>query len=135
MRLETLSARDRFLFHPVVGVRYETTPLQLQSFMTSVRTLLDEHANVDSVSVRVRFVKFGASSLDVDIFAYVFAPDWNNFLEIQEELLLGIMDMVQKEGAGIALPSQTLYLETDKADKLGRPVRRYSGRTKADAMP
>ncbi len=40
----------------------------------------------------------------------MFASDWNNFLEIQEELLYGIMDMVQKVGAAIALPSQTLYL-------------------------
>jgi MscS family membrane protein len=119
MRLETLSVRDRFLFHPVVGLHYETTAVQLRSFSAGVRTLLSGHDNVDLASVRVRFVRFGASSLDVEIFAYVFASDWNNFLEIQEELLYGIMDMVQKVGAAIALPSQTLYLATDKSDKLG----------------
>lgn len=113
MRVETLSARDRCLFHPVVRLRYETTPVQLRSVMAGVRNLLSEHASVDSVSVRVRFVGFGASSLDVDIFAYVFTRDWNNFLEIQEEFLLGIMEIVQKAGAGIAFPSQTLYLAHD----------------------
>ena len=54
--------------------------------------------------MRVRFVRFGASSVDVDIFAYVFAHDGNNFLEIQEELLYGIMDIVEKAGAAITLP-------------------------------
>ena len=134
MRLETLSVRDKFLFHPVVGLRYETTPVQLQSFMASVRSLLNEHANVDSITVRVRFVRFGASSLDVDIFAYVFAPDWNNFLEIQEELLFGIMDTVQKAGAEIAFPSQSLYLVADKSDKLNQAIPDHGERNKSDAL-
>jgi MscS family membrane protein len=124
MRLETLSVRDRFLFHPVVGLHYQTTAVQLRSFSAGVRTLLSEHNNVDLASVRVRFIRFGASSADVEIFAYVFASDWNNFLEIQEELLYGIMDMVQKVGAAIALPSQTLYLATDKS-KLAHVTRDY----------
>jgi MscS family membrane protein len=134
MKLETLSVRDRFLLHPVVGLRYETTASQLRSFMAGVRSLLDEHASVESVSVRVRFVRFGASSLEVDIFAYVFAPDWNSFLETQEELLLGIMDMVHKAETGIALPSQTLYLVADKSDRLTQPIRDPSEQTRPDAL-
>ena len=133
MRLETLSVRDRFLFHPVVGLHYETTAIQLRSFSASVRTLLSGHDNVDLPSVCVRFVRFGAS-LDVEIFAYVFASDWNNFLEIQEELLYGIMDMVQKVGAAIALPSQTLYLATDESDKLAQVNRDYRKRRKGGAL-
>jgi MscS family membrane protein len=134
MRLETLSLRDKFLFHPVVGLRYKTTPVQLHSFMAGVRSLLNEHANVDSITVRVRFIRFGASSLDVDIFAYVFAHDWNNFLEIQEELLFGIMDVVRKAGAEIAIPSQSLYLAADKSDKLTQAILDHGEQNKADAL-
>jgi MscS family membrane protein len=61
----------------VVGLRYDTTPAQLRPLSAGVRTLLMEHANVDSLS----------SSRDVDIFAYVFADYGNKFLELQEELL------------------------------------------------
>lgn len=86
--------------------------------MAEVRGLLSGRATIDTGSVRVRLVRFGASSLDVDIFAYVFARDWNNFLEIQEDLLLSVMDIVHKAGARIALPSQTLYLAADGADAL-----------------
>jgi MscS family membrane protein len=120
------------LFHPLVGLRYETTSAQLHSFMAGVRSLLNEHANVDSISVRVRFVRLGISSLDVDIFAYVFAHDWNNFLEIQEELLFGIMDIIQKAGAEIAFPSQSLYLATDKSDKLTQAIRDHGEQKEAD---
>jgi MscS family membrane protein len=118
MSLETLSARDKFWFHPVVGLRYETTPVQLLAVTSGIRKLLTEHSRIDSTSVRVRFFRFGASSLDVDIFAYLSASDWNHFLEIQEELLLGVMEVVQEAGAEIAFPSQTMYLVSDSLDRL-----------------
>ena len=109
--LETLSARDRFWFHPVVGVRYETTPAQLRAALDAIRRLLLEHPAVDDESVRVRFLRLGAFSLDIDVFAYVAARDWNHFLEIQEQLLFGVTDAVTTTGAEIAFPSQTMYVE------------------------
>jgi MscS family membrane protein len=118
MSLETLSARDKFWFHPLVGLRYETTPVQLRSVISGLRKLLNEHGNVDSDSVRIRFVRLGAFSLDVDIFAYVFGADWNHFLEIQEELLFGVMEVVQRAGAEFAFPSQTMYLAADSSNKV-----------------
>ena len=120
MKLETISVRDKFWFHPVIGLRYETTPVQLRTILSNFRESLRRHPNVDPSSVRVRFIRFGAFSLDVDIFAYASADDWSNFLEIQEELLFGIIDVVHMAGAGIAFPSQTTYLATDGSDKLGR---------------
>jgi MscS family membrane protein len=61
----------------------------------------------------------------------VFASDWNNFLEIQEEMLFGIKDIVQKAGAEIAFPSQSLYLAGDKSDKLTQAIRDHGERNKA----
>jgi MscS family membrane protein len=62
--------------------------------------------------VRVRFINLGAFSLDVEVFAYVFATDWNQFLEIQESLLFTISDIVQRAGTSFAFPSQTMYVES-----------------------
>ena len=59
--------------------------------------------------MRVRFVRLGAYSLDIDVFAYLRARDWNHFLEIQEPLLFGVMEIVRNAGTDIAFPSQTLY--------------------------
>jgi MscS family membrane protein len=120
--LETLSARDSFWFHPALSLRYETTPEQIREIIAGVRTLLMEQPKVDRSSVRVRLLRMGAFSLDVDIFAYVYAAgsDWNGFLEFQEELLLRIMEIVQQAGAEIAFPSQTMYLATDSSDRAER---------------
>jgi len=118
MSLETLSARDRFWFHPSLSLRYETTPAQMRAVVTGIRQLLEEQPGVDPTSVRVRLLRLGAFSLEVDIFAYVYSAigDWNNFLEFQEELLLRIIEIVQETGAELAFPSQTMYLATDSSD-------------------
>jgi MscS family membrane protein len=127
MSLETISARDKFWFHPLVGLRYETTPGQLRSIVTEIRKLLAGHSSLDPSSVRVNFLRLNAFSLDVDIFAYVFAHDWNDFLHIQEGLLFNIMDIVQQAGAEIAFPSQTMYLAAHRSDNLAQRVLELAG--------
>jgi len=110
MNLETLSVRDKFWFHPLIGICYGTSAEQIRDILNDIRTLLTEHPSLEHSSVRVRFLRFGVSSLDVDIFAYIYAGDWNRFLEIQEELLFSIMGIVHQAGAEIALPSQLVYV-------------------------
>ena len=123
MSLETLSARDKFWFHPLLGLRYETTASQMRSVTNRIRALLLEHPSIEHGSVRVRFVSFGSSSLDVDIFAYVYAQDWNAFLEVQEGLLLTIMEVAHEAGVQIAFPSRTLYVKADSANEIAQVSR------------
>jgi MscS family membrane protein len=117
--LETLSARDKFWFHPVVSLRYETTPEQVNDVVEGVRRLLAEHPSTDPESVRVRFFRLGSFSLDVEVTAYLYARDWGHFLELQERLLLGINEIVTQAGTRLALPSQTMY--TAPAPARGAP--------------
>jgi MscS family membrane protein len=123
MSLETLSARDKFWFHPRIGLRYETTAAQIKSISDGIRTLLLEHASIERDSVRVRFLGFGSSSLDVDVFAYVHAKDWSAFLEIQEGFLIAIMEIIQQAGAQIALPSQSVYLTGPSVQEIAEVTR------------
>lgn len=119
-RLEVLSCRDKFWFHPVLSLRYETTAAQMRSVSRAIRELLLQHPRVEQNSVRVRFLRFGSSSLDVDVFAYISVPDFNEFLEVQEELLLRIMDAVQAAGTRMALPSQANYVAPASAFEASR---------------
>jgi MscS family membrane protein len=123
--LETISARDKFWFHPVVGLRYETTAPQLHAVVDGIRRLLEKHPSIDAGSVRVRFIRLGPFSLDVDVSAYLYARDWDHFLELQEQLLFGVTETVERAGTAIAFPSQTMYVagasdSAATAQKVGR---------------
>jgi MscS family membrane protein len=117
MSLETLSVRDKFWFHPVVALRYETTTDQMRQVLTGIRQLLARHPAVDSESIRVRFLRLGTFSLDIEVFAYVFARDWVHFLEMQEDLLLTVTEIVAAAGTSIAFPSQTMYVAGAAAER------------------
>lgn len=107
--LENISRRDKFWFHPNLSLRWETTASQMRSVLEALKNLLTQQPHIEHNSIRVRFLRFGMSSLDVEVFAHFFARDWNHFLEIQEELLLQIMEIVQTAGTQMALQSHVVY--------------------------
>lgn len=113
MHITNFSKRDRMLLKTMIGLRYETTPDQLRHILTRLRELLVAHPRILKDPMRVRFVGFGDSALNVEIFAYVNTPDFNEFLGIQEDILLRVIDLVEASGTGFAFPSQTLYLSRD----------------------
>jgi MscS family membrane protein len=118
VNIETLSERDKFWFRHVIGLRYETTPAQIRTIAKEMRDLLSRQPEADLDSVRVRFLRLGAFSLDIELFVYIFASDWNRFLEIQEALLLQVMEIVERSGTSVAYPSQTLHLTDDRVARL-----------------
>ena len=113
MSLENFTMRDKIWFHHTLQLRYETASDQLRYILAEIRKLLYEHPKVESSSARVRFIGFGKSSLDLELFAYVLETDYASFLPIQEDLLLHIMEIVETSGSGFAFPSQTTYVAQD----------------------
>ncbi len=100
---------ERVDLHPLVQLRSDTTGAQIRRVVDGIREVLADHPAVERDTVRVRFLGFGATSMDIEVYAYVLARDWNDFLEIQERLLLRTMDIVARAGARIAIPSQITY--------------------------
>lgn len=113
LSLENFTVRDKFWVHTMLSLRYSTTTPQMHAVLEGVRTLLRENTSVDANSIRVRFLRFGSYSLDVEVYAYAKAHDWNQFLELQEDILLDIMKCIESAGAQIALPSQSVFLATN----------------------
>jgi MscS family membrane protein len=104
MTLEVFTSRDKYWFHPILALHCGTTSPQMYIVLDGIRSLLDESRHLQRDSVRVRFLRFGSFSLDVEVFAYVLARDWNQFLEVQEGLLLSIMECIESSGVQFAFP-------------------------------
>jgi MscS family membrane protein len=113
MNVENLTRRDKILFNPALGIRCESSADQLRYLLAEVRRMLYEHPKVESDTARIRFASFDASALSLEIFSYILTRDWAEFTAIREDLLLRIMDIVEKSGSGFAFPSQTVYFSRD----------------------
>jgi len=114
VNIETMSQRDRFWFNHVVGLTRATTTRQVREIRGAFERLLLEHPAIDVSTVRVRFLRLGSYSLDVELFAYIYADDYDTFLTVQGDLLMKVMEIVENAGAEIAVPSQTLHLSNTR---------------------
>ncbi len=112
--LENYTRRDKILFKHLIGLRSETSPDQVRYLLAEIRKLLYQHTCVESPTARVRLVRLGTESIDLEIYAYILSTEYVEFLGIQEDLLLRILGLVESAGSTLAFPSQTLYLSRDK---------------------
>jgi MscS family membrane protein len=113
MHIINFTRRDKRLMKTTLQLRYETTVEQLRYILIKIRELLLGHPMVAPDPARVRFLGYAAYSKDIEIFCYLQCREQNEFLAIQEDVLLRIEDIIKEAGSGFAYPSQTTYLTRD----------------------
>jgi MscS family membrane protein len=113
MQLENFGQRDKMLYRFMLCLRYETTPDQIRFVLAKVREMLLGHPRVENKRLRVRFRAFGVYSLNIEVYAFVSTRDRSEYMGIQEDMNLRIIDIVAEAGTGFAFPSQTTYLRRD----------------------
>jgi MscS family membrane protein len=114
MQLENFTERERIWYNPTIRLRYDTTPDQVRYVLVEIRKMLYSHPMVNPDPARVRFVGYGNSSLDLEVFAYVETTVWGDYLEVAEDLNLRILDIIVEAGTALAYPAQMVSLERGK---------------------
>ncbi len=109
LQLENLAERDRVLLRETLRLRYETTRNQLQSVMSELESMLRAHEQIAEERLRVRFMGFGEYFLEIELYAYAMTEEWAEFLEIREDILLKVMDIIERSGTRLALPTEVHY--------------------------
>ncbi|MDS4035421.1 mechanosensitive ion channel family protein [Citrobacter amalonaticus] len=94
----------------VVGLRYEDAS-KVGTIVNAIRQMLQTHADIDQQqTLLVYFNGFGDSSLNIMVYCFTRTTVWEEWLAVQQQVYLNIIDIVQSHGADFAFPSQTLYL-------------------------
>ena len=112
-KIENYAPRDRIRMLATLGVQYDTTKEQLQYIVDEMKRCLVAHPMVWQEAFSVRFIGYGASSLDIEMFCYISTTDFNEFTGVQEELLTTFGEIIDRAGAQFAYPSQTVYVGKD----------------------
>lgn len=111
--IENLRFRDKFLCQQILRLRYDLSPDHVRYVLEMIRDLLRENPKVEDATARVRFLRFAEYALEIEIYAYILEPEYNEYLATQEALLLQVMDTIEKAGAVLALPTQTTLVTQD----------------------
>jgi len=93
-----------------IGLRYSDLQ-SMNKIVAEVKAMLAEHAAIDSdQTLIVNFNAFNASSADFFIYTFTKTTDWALFHEVKQEVLLKVADIVERNGAEMAFPTQTIEI-------------------------
>lgn len=127
--LENYRWRDKILCRQVVRLRYDLSADHLRFVLEQLREVLAAHRKVERETARVRLLRLGEYAIEVEIYAYILAAIYGEYLGVQEELILQVMDTLERCGATVALSSQTLvpsnhWSDPQKASAAERAIER-----------
>ncbi|TCK28297.1 MscS family membrane protein [Ancylobacter aquaticus] len=107
MHLDNFTGRRTRLLQTLLHIGHGTAPEQMRLLLTQIRALLSADPLVVGDSSYVHFVGYGASSKDIEVFAYLRCEDEHSFMAARENLLLSIEEIVQRVDAGFAVRGGT----------------------------
>ena len=107
-----VSQTTNWLISWIITLQYDTTVDQLKK----VRNEIEEHISKSEdynteLGLAVRVDKFSDSSIDMYIRCFTKTDSWEEWLSVKEKLAIEIKQIVEKNGASFAFPSQSIYVE------------------------
>lgn len=109
LRNYKLMEKRRVVFK--LGVIYQTPSEQLKEMPKIIENIIN---NVkDTTFDRAHFFSYGDFSLIFEVVYYVIGPDYNKYMDIQQEINFCIEEEFEKRGIEFAYPTQTIYMKKD----------------------
>ena len=105
----------------LIGLEYKTTIDQLKNIRDDINNLINKNDNFaknENAGFYVRIDSFSSSSIDMLVQAFTVTNDWAQYLQIKEDLAVQIINIVEKNRAAFAFPSQSLYVESIPNDNI-----------------
>ena len=114
--ITNFSKRGKRCIEFVIGLTYDTTKEQMESFIEKVRAYLESNEKILNDDIRVHFLKYNDSSLDVAVLCYVNGDNVpaQKYLEAYNEINLALMNIMDECKVSCAFPTRSVYLENAK---------------------
>lgn len=109
-RVESFTARDRLRVATRIGLTYSTTRTQLTNVLSGIDQMLRAHERIAADEPTIAFRQFGDSSLDIEVSAWFHVRAGREYDECRQGMLLGVMEIVEREGTSFAFPTRTLHM-------------------------
>jgi len=107
-----VSATTNWIISWVITLQYNTTVEQLKKVRDEIEKYITTHKDYKtSLGHAVRVDKFSDSSIDMYIRCFTVTDDWDDWLKVKERLAIEIKQIVEKNNASFAFPSQSIYVE------------------------
>lgn len=97
-----------------LGVTYDTDPVTIDAFCEAIREVIRQHPYTRKDYYQIWLNAFGDSSLEIMLYLFWEAPDWQTELRERHRFMLEIIMIAEEMGVEFAFPTQTLHLRKDE---------------------
>lgn len=104
-----------------LGVVYDTGTEKLAQIPELIKSIINEQ-NATRFD-RAHFASFGDYSLNIEVVYYILNADYNQYMDIQQQINLTIYDEFAKRGIEFAFPTYTITMSHDQSEQTQSKVR------------
>lgn len=91
-----------------ISIKYQTPVAKVRRVAEIIREIVEGQSKVRFD--RAHFQKIGESSLVFEFVYYVLTPDYNQYMNVQQNINLALLEQLAAEGVELAYPTQTLFV-------------------------
>ena len=107
-----ISQTTNWIISWTINLQYDSTVDQLKTIRKEIEDYIKKHEDYKTdLGYAVRVDQFSDSSIDMYIRCFTKTDDWDEWLAVKERLAISIKQIVEKNGASFAFPSQSIYVE------------------------
>ena len=107
-----VSQTTNWIISWIINLQYDTSVDQLKKIRDEIEDYIKKHEDFNTeIGYAVRIDKFAESSIDMYIRCFTKTDEWEKWLSVKERLAIQIKQIVEKNGAAFAFPSQSIYVE------------------------
>ena len=107
-----VSQTTNWIISWIINLQYDTTVDQLKKIRDEIEDYIKKHEDFNTeLGYAVRIDKFAESSIDMYVRCFTKTDEWEKWLSVKERLAIQIKQIVEKNGAAFAFPSQSIYVE------------------------
>ena len=109
--VENPSRMENRRIFETVGIRYDDAG-KMATIVAEVRAMAESHPDLETEArvLIVNFNKFAASSLDFFVYTFTKTVNWVEFHKIKQDVMLRIIDIIERNDAQCAFPTTTLHV-------------------------
>lgn len=109
--LDNLTLRTSMRVKFKIGLRFDTGAVVLKDIISGIEEHLKTHERISNDYV-VKLSDFGESSLLLFVHYYIETTDWNEYMDIKEQINFQIIETVQQSGTEFARPGKSIWIES-----------------------
>lgn len=103
------------------GIAYETPLEEIERLPQTVMEIISA-SYLETRFDRAHFKGYGDSALQFEVVYYVLDPDYNKYMDIQQEINLALLAALRERNIDFAYPTRTLHIASAPRDAAGSRI-------------